>query len=102
MSAHLLPDGSAFPSPGLGTWKIADELAPAIIHEAIEVGYRHLDCAADYGNEELVGKGIASALKAGLCSREDLWVTSKLWNTDHEPQHVRAACERSLKDLGLE
>jgi D-xylose reductase len=102
VSAHLLPDGSAFPSPGLGTWKIADELAPSVIHEAIEVGYRHLDCAADYGNEELVGKGIASALKAGLCSREDLWVTSKLWNTDHEPQHVRAACERSLKDLGLE
>ena len=102
MSAHLLPDGSAFPSPGLGTWKLPEERTPEIIHHAIELGYRHLDCAADYGNEELVGKGITSALAAGLCEREDLWVTSKLWNTDHEPPHVRAACERSLKDLGLE
>lgn len=102
MSAHLFPDGSAFPSPGLGTWKIPDDLTPQIVHQAIETGYRHLDCAADYGNEKLVGKGIASALRAGLCTREDLWVTSKLWNTFHEPQHVRAACERTLSDLGLE
>ena len=102
MSAHLFPDGSAFPSPGLGTWKIPEELTPQIVHQAIEIGYRHLDCAADYGNEALVGKGIASALKAGLCTREDLWVTGKLWNTYHEPQHVRAACERTLSDLGLE
>ncbi|YCM43845.1 aldo/keto reductase [Verrucomicrobiaceae bacterium 227] len=102
MSAHLFPDGTAFPSPGLGTWKIPADLTPQIVHQAIELGYRHLDCAADYGNEELVGKGIASALKAGLCTREDLWVTSKLWNTFHEPQHVRAACEKSLSDLGLD
>ncbi|MEN8772769.1 MAG: aldo/keto reductase [Akkermansiaceae bacterium] len=102
MSAHLFPDGSAFPSPGLGTWKIPEELTPQIVHQAIETGYRHLDCAADYGNEALVGKGIASALSSGLCNRNDLWVTSKLWNTYHEPQHVRAACEKSLSDLGLE
>ena len=102
MSAHLFPDGSALPSPGLGTWKIPEELTPRIVHQAIEIGYRHLDCAADYGNESLVGKGIASALNAGLCSRDDLWVTGKLWNTYHEPQHVRAACERTLSDLGLE
>ncbi len=102
MSAHLFPDGSALPSPGLGTWKIPDDLTPTIVHQAIEIGYRHLDCAADYGNEKLVAQGIASALSAGLCTRDDLWVTGKLWNTYHEPQHVRAACERSLSDLGLE
>ncbi|MFT6181106.1 MAG: D-xylose reductase [Akkermansiaceae bacterium] len=102
MSAHLFPDGSALPSPGLGTWKIPEDLTPQIVHQAIEAGYRHLDCAADYGNEKLVGQGIASALDAGLCTREDLWVTGKLWNTYHEPQHVRAACERTLADLGLE
>ncbi|MDA7933979.1 aldo/keto reductase [Akkermansiaceae bacterium] len=101
MSAHLFPDGSALPSPGLGTWKIPEELTPQIVHQAIEAGYRHLDCAADYGNERLVGKGIASALNAGLCARDDLWVTSKLWNTYHEPQHVRAACEKTLSDLGI-
>ena len=102
MSAHLFPDGSSFPSPGLGTWKIPEDLTPKIVHEAIEIGYRHLDCACDYGNETFVGQGIKSALDAGLCSREDLWVTSKLWNTYHEPQHVRAACEKSLADLGLD
>lgn len=102
MSAHLFSDGSALPSPGLGTWKIPDELTAQIVHQAIETGYRHLDCAADYGNEKLVGQGIASAIKAGLCARDDLWVTGKLWNTYHEPQHVRAACERTLADLGLE
>lgn len=102
MSAHLFPDGSAFPSPGLGTWKIPEDLTPRIVHQAIEIGYRHLDCACDYGNEQFVGQGIKSALEAGLCSREDLWVTSKLWNTYHEPQHVRAACEKSLSDLGLD
>lgn len=101
MSAHLFPDGSALPSPGLGTWKIPEELTPQIVHQAIETGYRHLDCAADYGNERLVGKGIASALNAGLCARDDLWVTSKLWSTYHEPQHVRAACEKTLSDLGI-
>ncbi|MDB4409111.1 aldo/keto reductase [Akkermansiaceae bacterium] len=102
MSAHLLHDGSAFPSPGLGTWKIDKGRVASVIHEAIEVGYRHLDCACDYGNEHLVGAGIKSALDAGLCKREDLWVTGKLWNTYHEPQHVRAACEKSLTDLGIE
>lgn len=102
MSAHLFSDGTAFPSPGLGTWKIPDEKTPEIVHQAIEFGYRHLDCAADYGNEQFVGRGIKSALDAGLCSRDDLWVTSKLWNTYHEPQHVRAACEKSLSDLGLD
>ena len=102
MSVHLFPDGSALPSPGLGTWKIPEELTPEIVHQAIEVGYRHLDCAADYGNESLVGKGIASAIKAGLCTRNELWVTGKLWNTYHEPQHVRSACEKTLNDLGLE
>lgn len=92
----------SLPSPGLGTWKIPEDLTADIVCQAIAAGYRHLDCAADYGNESLVGEGIARALKDGLCSRDDLWVTGKLWNTYHEPQHVRAACERTLSDLGLE
>ena len=87
---------------GLGTWKMPKADAPGMVQEAIRVGYRHLDCACDYGNEVEVGAGIAAALEAGLCRREDLWVTSKLWNTYHEPKHVRAACERSLRDLGLD
>ena len=97
-----LPDGSLFPSLGLGTWKIPDADAPSLVQDAVRLGYRHIDCACDYGNEPAVGKGITDALAAGLCARDDLWVTSKLWNTFHRPEHVRAACERSLKDLGLD
>ena len=73
-----------------------------MVFQAIETGYRHLDAACDYGNESEAGQGIQQAIQAGLCTREDLWVTSKLWNTYHQPKHVRPAIERSLKDLGLD
>ena len=87
---------------GLGLWKIARPDAPGLVEEAIRDGYRHLDSACDYGNEVEAGQGIRAALARGLCRRDDLWVTSKLWNTYHEPQHVRPAVERSLRDLGLD
>lgn len=95
-------DGGQFPTVGLGTWKIPDEVLPTLIPAAVEIGYRHFDCACDYGNEPAVGEGIRSAVSSGAVTREDLWITSKLWNTYHEPKHVRAACERSLRDLGLD
>ncbi len=95
-------DGGQFPSIGLGTWKIPDEVLPTLIPEAVGLGYRHFDCACDYGNEVAVGEGIRNALGGGGVSRDDLWITSKLWNTFHHPDHVRAACERSLSDLGLD
>lgn len=97
-----LPDGGDFPTLGLGTWKIPHDLAPQVVQDAIRIGYRHFDCACDYGNEPEVGAGLSAAIRDGLCARDDLWITSKLWNTYHEPQHVRAACERSLQDLGLD
>ena len=102
--AALIPlaDGRHIPALGLGTWKIPQALAPTIVQEAVRVGWRHFDCACDYGNEPAVGAGLAAAFAAGLCRREDVWVTSKLWNTYHEPKHVRAACERSLRDLKLD
>ncbi|HAG72419.1 MAG TPA: 4-dihydromethyl-trisporate dehydrogenase, partial [Gammaproteobacteria bacterium] len=68
------------PAVGLGLWKIEKSDTAEAVRQAIEVGYRHLDSAADYGNEYEVGQGIANALASGLCAREDLWVTSKLWN----------------------
>lgn len=97
-----LADGGRFPSVGLGLWKLPQAETPAVVREAIRLGYRHLDCACDYGNEPQAGEGIAAALRDQLCRRDELWVTSKLWNTYHEPQHVRAACERSLRDLRLD
>ena len=90
------------PSLRTGTWKLTKPQAQAVIREAVQLGYRHFDCACDYGNESEVGAGLSAALQDGLCRRDDLWVTSKLWNTYHEPKHVRAACERSLRDLRLD
>ena len=105
MSTETASDSSSLPQPpavGLGTWKIPNADCAALVREAIAVGYRHLDCACDYGNEAEVGDGLASAMQAGLAKRDDVWVTSKLWNTFHRPEHVRPACERSLRDLKLD
>jgi D-xylose reductase len=93
---------AAIPKVGFGTWKLARDTCAAAVLGAIRAGYRHLDCAADYGNEAEVGAGIRAAIAEGLVARGDLWVTSKLWNTCHAPQHVRPAFERTLGDLGLE
>jgi D-xylose reductase len=73
-----------------------------MVYTAIKSGYRHLDSAADYGNEKQAGEGIRRALAEGLCTRQDLWITSKLWNTFHRPEHVREACEKTLSDLGVD
>lgn len=97
-----LNTGSAFPTLGLGCWKIPKPLCGDIVQEAIQAGVRHFDCACDYGNEAEIGAGLRTAVDRGLTTREDVWVTSKLWNTYHEPKYVRAACERSLKDLQLD
>lgn len=101
--AHLeLYNGALMPSVGLGLWKIDRSLASDIVRGAIQIGYRHLDAACDYGNETEVGDGIRRAISDGLCTRDELWITSKLWNTYHRPEHVRPAIERSLRDLGTE
>jgi diketogulonate reductase-like aldo/keto reductase len=97
-----LRTGDAMPALGLGTWKIPAEVCAETVHAAIAAGYRHLDCACDYGNEVEVGQGVARAIDDGLVTREDLWITSKLWNTYHRPEHVEPAIRRTLGDLGVE
>lgn len=94
--------GGSMPAIGLGAWKIPNEQCAGLMRQAVEIGYRHFDCACDYGNEPEVGEGLASAIADGVCQRDDLWVTSKLWNTYHDPKHVRLAAERSLRDLKLD
>ena len=94
--------GQTMPAVGLGLWKLETNEVAEAVYNAIKNGYRHLDSAADYGNEQQVGEGIARAIKDGLCSREDLWITSKLWNTFHRKEYVQKACEKSLSDLGLD
>ncbi len=90
------------PAIGFGLWKIAPESCEETVVEAIRCGYRHFDAACDYGNEVEVGRGIQRAITEGLCTRDELWITSKLWNTYHSAEHVPAAIERSLNDLGLD
>ena len=97
-----LATGAKLPVIGLGLWKIPKPDAANLVQHAIRTGYRHLDAACDYGNEPEVGDGIRAALASGACRREDLWVTSKLWNTYHAKQHVRPALERTLRDLQLD
>jgi D-xylose reductase len=101
-STLTLSSGARLPAVGLGLWKVAKPQAALLVREAIRAGYRHLDSACDYGNEPEVGTGIRAALAEKLCRRDDLWVTSKLWNTYHRREHVRPGVERTLRDLQLD
>jgi alcohol dehydrogenase (NADP+) len=90
------------PALGLGTWKSEPEEVNRAVRTAIEVGYRHIDCAAIYQNEEEVGRALADAFQAGDANREEVWITSKLWNDSHAPEEVRPALQTSLKKLQLD
>lgn len=76
------PPTVAIPLLGFGTWNLAKHNASKAVSTAIQVGYRHIDCAEAYGNEKEVGEGIADGLNKTGLSRDDLWVTSKLWNSE--------------------
>ncbi|KAF9204396.1 NAD(P)H-dependent D-xylose reductase (XR) [Haplosporangium sp. Z 27] len=98
-SVTLQPGNHKMPLLGFGTWKVPKD---STAETAIESGYRLLDCACDYGNEVEVGQGIKKAIDAGIVTREELFVTSKLWNTYHHKEHVPLGFNRTLKDLGLD
>ena len=102
MRTQNLRDGTAMPALGLGTWKSDSEDVYRAVRSAIEVGYRHIDCAAIYLNEEAVGRALTDAFRAGDATREEVWITSKLWNDSHAPEHVRPALEMSLSKLRLD
>jgi D-xylose reductase len=97
-----LASGDRLPAVGLGLWKIEKAVAARTVVDAVRIGYRHFDSAYDYGNEAETGAGLQQALSSGLCKRDALWITSKLWNTYHAPQHVRPALEQSLRYLQLD
>ena len=71
---------STIPLLGFGTWNLKESNNSDAVSLAIQTGYRHIDCAAIYGNEKEVGRGITDGLKKARVKRDDIWVTSKLWN----------------------
>ncbi|MFF2272501.1 aldo/keto reductase [Agromyces sp. NPDC058136] len=93
-----LNDGHSIPQLGFGVFKVDPAETERIVSEALEVGYRHLDTARIYGNEEGVGRAIAAS---GI-PREELFITTKLWNDDQGAQRTRDAFDASLERLGLE
>lgn len=90
------------PILGLGTWKAAPGEVGAAVKEAIRLGYRHIDCAAIYGNEAEIGVALQELLAGGEVSRDQLWITSKLWNNAHGRTQVVEALKNTLADLQLD
>jgi diketogulonate reductase-like aldo/keto reductase len=97
-----LNNNSQIPALGFGTWNLAKNTAAEAVTTAIKAGYRHIDCAMVYENEKQVGAGITQAIGENLVSRKELFVTSKLWNTDHDPGDVETAFRKTIQDLGVE
>lgn len=99
---YTLNTGAIMPAVGLGTFgsdKYTPDQIASAVSGAIKSGYRMLDCASVYQNEDQIGTVLDGLFKDGTVKREDLFITSKVWNDQH--REVRKACEKSLKDLGL-
>ena len=90
------------PALGLGTWESKPNEVYTAVKTAIELGYRHIDCAPIYGNEKEVGIAITECIMEGLVTREELWITSKLWNDAHAKDDVIPALQQTLEDLQLD
>ncbi len=100
---YTLNDGVEIPVIGFGTYKMPNnEETTKVVEHAIEVGYRHIDTATLYENEESVGQGIQNAIDRGLVTREELFVTTKLWNDDHTYELATKAIDDSLERLGMD
>jgi alcohol dehydrogenase (NADP+) len=99
-----LRSGAKMPAIGLGTFgsdHVPHAAVAAAVKDAASLGYRHFDCAAVYGNEDLIGESLQEIMRFGI-KREELWITSKLWNDKHAEEDVIPTCERTLRDLKLD
>lgn len=97
-----LNDGKEMPQFGLGTYKLSPEDTIRVVRAGIDLGYRRIDTASLYGNEEAVGRAVADAISAGDVTREDLFITTKAWNDEQGKDNIPVAFRRSLKKLGLD
>ncbi|KAH0786846.1 oxidoreductase, aldo/keto reductase family protein [Histomonas meleagridis] len=91
------------PRVGLGTWayKSDEETTASVIMAVEKCGYRHIDAAAYYKNEKAVGDGLKDLFARGVIKREEIWVTTKIWNDHHKPEDVEVELRKSLEKLGL-
>ncbi|KAG8686618.1 NAD(P)H-dependent D-xylose reductase (XR), partial [Ceratobasidium sp. 394] len=101
-SITLKRTGQKMPLVGFGLWKVTKSTCADTVYNAIKSGYRLLDGAGDYGNEKQAGEGVARAIKDGLVKREELFITSKLWNTFHAKEHVPVLAKKQLADWGID
>lgn len=92
-----LRDGHTIPAVGLGTWKAGPGEVRTAVHISLQAGYRHIDCASVYQNEEEVGDALDHVLHNGLVPRSELFICSKVWNSDHAAPRVRQACLKSIQ-----
>lgn len=92
----------AIPAVGFGTLIPDTRATKQATQTALEVGFRHLDCAERYRNEEAVGDAIQAAVRAGTLRREELFVTTKLWNSNHRPERVEPAFQASRRRLQID
>jgi alcohol dehydrogenase (NADP+) len=100
MRIPLNHGGGRIPALGFGTL-IPGASTISATRDALEAGFRHFDCAERYRNELEVGEALQAGLTAGGIAREDVFVTTKLWNTNHRPERVKPACDASLDRLRL-
>ncbi|XP_064601352.1 aldo-keto reductase family 1 member B1-like [Liolophura sinensis] len=100
-----LSGGQQMPMIGFGTWSVwqdPDDVVSQSVKTALEIGYRHIDCAFVYNNEEAVGRALKEKLNDGSLKREDLFVTTKLWDTYHGTERPKIGLQKSLDWLGLD
>lgn len=97
-----LASGQKMPIIGLGTWKSPSGKVKQAVIDAIDAGYRLIDCALAYMNEDEVGAGLQEKITDGTITREDVFIVDKCWNTYHKRERVIECCKLSLKNLGLE
>eukprot|EP00357_Protocruzia_adherens_P003104 CAMPEP_0114994536 /NCGR_PEP_ID=MMETSP0216-20121206/13194_1 /TAXON_ID=223996 /ORGANISM="Protocruzia adherens, Strain Boccale" /LENGTH=307 /DNA_ID=CAMNT_0002358409 /DNA_START=32 /DNA_END=955 /DNA_ORIENTATION=- len=99
---YTLNNGNKIPQIALGTWQSRDDDVEKAVVAAIDAGYRAIDTAPVYGNEPSIGKALKECFESGKVTREEIFITTKVWSNNKRAADVRKSCQKSLEDLGLD